>query len=313
MLQKMKQPCGPCDERSPDILVSDRTASGEGGCHEGHGEDVLHVVVPINNYVQYKRRYELFEKFLEHMDSLPGIVVYIVEVALHERPFVCTDAHNPRHLQLRTNSVMWHKENMINLMVERLPRNWQYVAWIDGDIEFQNKNIAFETIHQLQTYDVVQMFQSVVNQGPDGQVISTFNSFCYEYAKRGFSLESDFRKYSHFHPGFCYAATRKGWNAMGGLIDFAILGSADHSMILGLIGQIDQSRPGNVSEAYKRRLKEWERRVERGIQRNIGYVKGTILHGWQGLFAFDQPKPRLRDQLRFYFLQRNEDTIDYQG
>jgi hypothetical protein len=342
MLQKMKEPCGPCDERSPDIIAS--SDNGEPRCYGGphFAEYILHVVVPINNYVQYKRRYELLEKFLQHMATLPGIIVYIVEVALHERPFVCTEANNPRHLQLRTNSVMWHKENMINLMVEKLPRNWKYVAWVDGDIEFQNKHIAHDTIHQLQTHDIVQMFQSVVNQGPDGQVVSTFNGFCYEYAKRGFSLDSDFRKYSHFHPGFCYAATRKGWNAMGGLIDFAILGSADHSMVLGLIGQIDQSRPGNVSDAYKRRLKEWENRVERGIQRNIGFVKGTIMHGWhgrfadrkyverwsiivengynpdtdimrdwQGLYAFDEPKPRLRDQLRHYFLQRNEDTIDF--
>jgi hypothetical protein len=76
--------------------------------------------------------------------------------------------------------------------------------------------------------------------------------------------------------------------------------------------------------------------------RNIGFVDGTIDHwwhgrftdrkyierwqiivnnefnpdtdikrDWQGLYMFDKPKFRLRDQIMHYFLQRNEDTIDY--
>ncbi len=320
--------CKPTDER----IVED---------HKNH--DILHVIVPINNYVQYKRRYELFREFCTQMTATEGVLLYIVEVALGERPFEVTQCDNPRHLQLRTDAVLWHKENMINQMVERLPRNWKYVAWVDGDVHFNNRHIAFETIHQLQHYSVVQMFQSVANMGPDGQIISTHNGFCYEYAKNNYKVPSDLRQYCVWHPGFAWACTRKAWNDMGRLIDFAILGAADHHMALALVGHVNMSRPGNISESYKRRLVDWETRVNRvgSIQGNIGYVKGTIIHGWhgrfkdrkyqerwviivdcgydpdkdikndwQGLYTFDTPKPRLRDLLRKYFLDRNEDTTD---
>lgn len=304
--------------------------------------DVLHVVVPINNYVRYNRRYELFEEFCEHMNAVQGVKLYIVEVAYGERPFEVTRADNPRHLQMRTHTVMWHKENMINQMVERLPRDWKYVAWIDGDLKFMNPNIAFETIHQLQHHPVVQLFQSVVNLGPEGQVISQHDGFCYQYQQNGYTVPANLTRYRVWHPGFAWACTRKAWDDMGGLIDFAILGAADHHMALGLVGAIDQSRPNNVGESYKRRLKQWENRVERTIMRNVGFVKGTIVHGWhgsfrdrkyrerwdvlvqckydpdidikrdwQGLYTFDQVKPRMRDLLMQYFLQRNEDSIDF--
>lgn len=309
--------------------------------HQSGRHDVLHVVVPINNYVRYNRRYELFEEFCEHMNGLEGIVLYIVEVAFGERPFEVTQAHNPRHLQLRTNTVMWHKENMINQMVERLPRDWKYLAWIDGDVHFHNRHIAFETIHQLQHHDIVQMFQSVSNLGPDGNVISHHEGFCYQYIQNNYVVPNNLTKYKVWHPGFAWACTRKAWNDMGGLMDFAILGAADHHMALALVGSVHQSRPGTISESYKRKLTQWQDRVERTIQRNVGFVKGTIIHGWhgsfkdrkyrerwdiliscaydpdadikrdwQGLYTFDKVKPKLRDLLKQYFLQRNEDSTD---
>ena len=326
-------PCAPSDQRSP-ITDSDSHCQAV---------DVLHVVVPINNYVRYRRRYELFVEFCRHMETIPGVVLYVVEVALGERPFMATRKDHPRHLQLRTQDIMWHKENMINLMVKQLPRNWKYVAWIDGDVHFNNPNVAYETIHKLQSHEVVQMFQSAVNLGPDGQVHSHHDSFCYQYQKNGYTVPHDFRKYKVWHPGFAWACTRKAWNDMGGLIDFAILGAADHHMALALVGHVDLSRPGNINEAYKRKLRLWQDRVERpgAIQRNIGFTSGSLIHSWhgrfqdrkyverwailsqcdynpdtdikvdwQGLYQFDMPKHRLRDLLRMYFLERNEDTTD---
>src|SRR5947207_773371 len=100
-------------------------------CNEADNDaDVLHVIVPISNYICYKKRYELFEKFKKHIESLDNIKLYIVEVAFKDRDFVVTEKNNPRHLQLRTESEIWHKENMINLMVQRLPEKWRYVAWV---------------------------------------------------------------------------------------------------------------------------------------------------------------------------------------
>lgn len=321
--------------------ATDDSKSCDCSCEKCCAPDVLHVITPINNYYCYKRRYELFQEYVKHMESLPGIRLYIVEVALGDRPFVATDKNNPRHMQLRTNAVIWHKENMINQMAENLPRNWKYMAWVDGDVEFKDREIAYSTIHQLQKYDVVQMFQSVVNLGPKGEVLNTHESFFSQYAKNNFVVPRDFKKYAVWHPGFAWACTRKAYNDMGRLIDFAILGAGDHHMALALVNAVEQSCPTQMHPNYRKKLIQWQDRVERTIQRNCGYVKGTIIHGfhgrfadrkyserwsilidtqfdpevhikndWQGLYIFDAPNPRLRDLIRRYFDERNEDTID---
>jgi hypothetical protein len=304
--------------------------------------DLLHVIVPINNYVRYQSRYTLFAEFCRNMSRAAGVALYIVEVAFGERPFMVTTAGNSHHIQLRTHTVLWHKENSINLAVQRLPRDWKYVAWVDGDIQFLNPNFATETIQMLQHHKMVQMFESVANLGPSGETLGTHTGFGARYVKNGFNPPEKEPKYGNvWHPGFAWACTREAWNGLGGLVDFAILGAADHHMAWALIGAVEKSCPGGISHSYMRRLKAWQARADRAIQRNIGFVKGTIIHGWhgrfsdrkyierwsiitgngydpdydikpdwQGLHTWDTPKYRLRDQVMQYFLERNEDTVD---
>lgn len=301
--------------------------------------EILHVIVPINNYVRYKRRYELFHKFIETISSSTNIVVHIVEIAFGDRPFMVTSPGQPNNLQLRTKDEIWHKENSVNLMIQRLPRDWKYVAWLDADITFYNPDFAIETIHQLQHYGVVQMFSDVINLGPDDEVDSRYKSFCCQYLSgKQFALDGS---YEFWHPGFAWAMRRETFDAIGGLIDFAILGSADHHMALCFVEMAEKSLPGNVNSAYSKKVLNYQRRCQEYLKKNIGYVKGTIIHhwhgkfknrkykerwsilidngynpdedvkrDWQGLYIFDTSKPKLRDDIRAYFRQRNEDSID---
>jgi len=97
--------------------------------------DKLHVIAVVSNPVRYASRYALYKKFKEHMELQPLVVLHTCEVAFGRRPFEIPDAE----LKLRTYDEIWHKENMINLMMQRLPAGWKYVAWIDADVEFRGK------------------------------------------------------------------------------------------------------------------------------------------------------------------------------
>lgn len=148
-----------------------------------------------------------------------------------------------------------------------------------------------------------------------------------------------------YHPGFAMAARREAINKLGGLIDCAVLGAADNHMAKALIGDGHLSYHPDVTPEYKRQIDEWEQRAELHIRRNVGYVEGLLLHNWhgpkrdrkywdrwkiivdnqfdphldlkkdsQGLWQLvDRLEPRsikLRDQVRQYFAQRNEDSIE---
>ena len=120
-------------------------------------EDFLHTVMVISNPCLYQIRYKLAYEFIERMQKEDSIILYIVELAYGDQEFMVTEENNPRHLQLRANiPPLWHKENMINLGIEKLlPSDWKAVAWVDADIEFDNPHWASDTLNVKNTESVL--------------------------------------------------------------------------------------------------------------------------------------------------------------
>ncbi len=299
----------------------------------------FHVVTMVSNPVRFASRYQLYTEFRDRM-ARAGLPLLTAEIAFGDRPFAVTSAGDPRAVQLRSRHELWHKENALNIAISRLPDDWRYVAWIDADVEFVRPDWACETVQQLQHHPVVQMFDSAIDLGPEMQTLHVHTGFAASYLRgrpRG-------RNYAHWHPGYAWAARREAIDAMGGLIDWAILGSADHHMAVGLIGGLgdDHVTPkSRLSPRYRHELECWQDRVVAGLHRDMGCVRGTLLHhwhgkkkdrrygdrwqiltrnqfdpglhlhrDWQGLWQLADGFPRLRDEIRAYFRARNEDSID---
>jgi hypothetical protein len=101
------------------------------------------VITVVFNPIKYRSRYELYHKFDEHM-TRSGVILLTVEcifdvddeLGLPKQKFELTRSTDPRHLQIKAPSVLWLKENLINIAVKRLPLYIEYVAWLDADIEF---------------------------------------------------------------------------------------------------------------------------------------------------------------------------------
>jgi hypothetical protein len=308
-------------------------------CNSYGDPKTLHVISVISNPVQFSTRYELYRKFEREMKQA-GVNLITVEMAFGHRPHCVTEAGNPSHVQLRSFDEIWHKENMINLGVERLPTDWEYVAWIDSDVSFIDPNWVKNTIDSLQHYHVVQLFQHAIDLGPKNENVQNHNGFVSQYlsgAPRG-------PGYTFWHPGYAWAMRREAFDAVGGLIDIAILGAGDHHMALGFIHQARQSIPGDMSLPYLQELLRWEDRCRKYIKKDIGFLPGTLLHGWHGkkknrkyverwgilrdfkynpitdlkedwqglwqLVVEDDRQIGLRDGIRAYFRQRSEDSTD---
>jgi hypothetical protein len=306
----------------------------------------LYVVAPISNPSRYRSRYALYRDFEKYIADA-GAVLYTVEAAYGDRDFAITDPANPRHVRLRTSHELWHKENLINIGVSRLPADWKYVAWIDADVRFARPDIVAETIHQLQHHSVVQMFAHATDLGPQHQPLRSFEGFVAQWlqssAQSG-SAKSRSHHYGVWHPGYAWACRRDAWDHLGGLIDFAVIGSADRYMACALIGEITQALSLDLArgcQAYTQWCFEWQARAETHIKHNIGFVDGLLLHyfhgakknrgymnrsavlwknrfdpakdikrDWQGLWQLADRKIALRDGLRAYFRSRDEDSTE---
>jgi hypothetical protein len=268
------------------------------GSKQLQGTATLHVCTMISNPVRYASRYRLFDAFKAQNDG-EHICHWTVEVAYGDRPFAVTDPNNPRHLQLRTKSELWHKENALNLLfahVLRMAPEAEYFAWVDADVTFARPDWAYETIQQLQHFQVVQMFSHCLDLGPKYQPVGTMkNSWAWMYynepapvktAKAGQMKTANgyygTSKCGYWHPGFAWAARRGALNSLGCLLDRCIVGSADWHMAAALIGQAEQTLSRQLQPAYKREVLEWQERAVALVRGNIGYVDGLLAHHWHG-------------------------------
>ena len=246
-------------------------------------EEKLNVIIVISNPCLYARRYILMKQFVDRIQKYDSAFVnlFIVELAYKDQIYMVTDQANPNHLQLRTEVPLWHKENMINIAVQKLlPKNYKAFAWIDADVEFESCTWALDTLKILNgSKDIVQLFSHAADLNSNEIAMRVFNSAGYQYSKQlPFSGKGD----NFWHPGFAWAITRRAYEKIGGLYELGILGSGDNIMMFSLLGNGLKSINKDSSEGYKQSITEYEKKMK---TLRFGYVPGLIRHYFHGTKA----------------------------
>lgn len=263
--------------------------------------DPLYVILVVVNALRTRVRWKHYQDALQRIVEGGGIPI-TVEAAFGKRDFAVTNPGNPYHVQVRCISELWLKEALINRGVARLSElhpDWPKVAWIDADVNFESDDVMDSTRHELEHYDVVQMWSRSLDMDSNGEPTGTMAysyGACYvegiprpeiEVGKR-----SDYYYYQvegkhgiYWHPGYAWACTREWWDRVGGLIDWAIIGNGDFYMAQGMCGLIADTYK-SPSPSYALLMLEWQRRCMRalsdGNNGGLGYVKGFITHKWHG-------------------------------
>ncbi len=255
---------------------------------------MLHVVTAYANPLRSQNRAALHRRFVSHMlDS--GVELTVVECAFGNLPFEMAD-DRVRHIPVRARALSWVKESLLNIGIARLPPDWRYVAWIDDDLMFRRSDWVDATLHALNLHDIVQPWCDCYDLGPNGEHLATHRSFARQM-RDGCSLRPGYAAFAH--PGYAWAATRQALDWVGGLIDTAALGAADHHMAMALAGQWQLSVPGDMTAGYIDPIRRWQERAMQHMSERLGVVAGTIEHGWHG------PKKRRRYVERWDVLRRH--------
>lgn len=245
--------------------------------------DLLHVVTARANPLRWQTPDRIYTDWVKHMLA-SGVQLTVVECQFGDRDFTA-DIPGVQHVGVRSKAMCWTKEGLLNIGISRLPPGWKYVAWIDSDVFFRRKDWATETVHALQHYDVIQPWSDCYDLGPNEEHIETHRSFGRLWYERQPIMQgpnAGDSTYRFAHPGYAWAATRRAMECLGGLIETAALGAADHHMAMALIGRVKDSIHGAMTDGYKRPLHQWQARAEQHIVRNLSYISGTIEHAFHG-------------------------------
>jgi hypothetical protein len=260
-------------------------------------DSTLYVIGVISNPVRYHSRYRIAREWVRQMAVTPNVKLILVEAAYGDRHHELAHAdvglqcEQYDHVKLRTHSEAWIKEGMINIGMRHAVARYdaQYLAWIDADVFFpriaddQPNRWALETIHQLQVYEVVQPWQTVADLGPHGETMQSFKSFGFQHQRRVKKQTHPTQPYEYSHTGMAWACTRSFYEAVNGkLMDFPILGSADHHMAFAMINEVNKTIHAGMQPSFFRRCYEWQAKAFEACSGEVGFTPGGIVHWFHG-------------------------------
>lgn len=303
-------------------------------------EQTLHVATAYNNPFRWRTRRELANDFRHHMQTSPNVLLHVGELAYGDRPFECTSPEDPLDIQLRTRHELFHKENILNRIIQSFPPNWKYGAWIDADFHITRHDWALEAIHQLQHYDFVQLFSGYADLS--GGIYGTAHlpmritpSFTFNYIQNGYRLPDGYenggwrkkgvdlgyygavttpgRRGGVGATGGAWAFRRSAFEAVGGLLDQCILGHGDWFMTFGLVGEeAPDMHIDGYSSDYRQVITEWQRNAAR-LKKNIGYVDAFAVHHFHGSKARRGYASRDTILVKHHFAPTSDLRRDWQG
>jgi hypothetical protein len=289
------------------------------------------------NPAGYQSRIRNHEIFADNM-AKQNVNLVTIELAFGQDNF-----HLKNTIQLRANSVLWQKERMINYAMTQLPKECKYIAWVDGDVLFQDNNWADLAVNMLQTNDVLQLFQEVYHLPPkestfSGKHVGLERSFVWQIKNHANALDlRRANKLPYATVGFAWAARKEIFDRVGGMYDKHVLGSNDNLVIDCCLNSFDLHHYwNNVNDELKADMKEWAARFGVGTFR-VDYLPVTIYHLFHGhkkfrgyigreqivkkykydpkvdirlennVYEWNTDKPGLHEDCHNYFYTRKED------
>ena len=289
-----------------------------------------------------RKNYEMFAQTLKQS----GIPLLTVECAFGDEPFNLPNTIDV--VKVRSKSMLWQKERLLNLGISWLPESCKYVAWLDCDLVFTNPNWARQTVAVLKQSPIAQVFQTCHRLPQEYSSAESVGHICESFGSitpsDPIAVLNTGKFEDHGHTGYGWAARRDILDKHG-LYEYAIAGSADHYMAHAIYGDFDGvciQRLMNNNQQLVRHFAEWGKNFYDDVQGNLGVVPGEVLHLWHGdlvnrnygvrhkelarlnfdpftdivaqpgkplELVVDDAKQSLRDWFKGYFASRQEDGV----
>lgn len=224
-----------------------------------------------------------YERFRDSLQSA-GIHLVTVECAFKDSAFQLEKAEDV--LQVRSNSVLWQKERLLNIALDAVREKFSKVAWLDADVLFSNPDWATNASALLNEYEIVQLFEHSAQLASGASIYNGEGqerySIGFEVATTGVTAVKA-NPAMHGHTGYAWAARTDALK--DGLFDGAIIGGGDHLMAHAMLGDFETPCldtlffADNKSRQFYR---EWAERFYPAVNGRVTYVPGTVLHMWHG-------------------------------
>ena len=249
----------------------------------------LWAITSYFNPVGYTRRLANYRLFRKHL----AVPLVTVELSFNGR-FELRREDADILVQIRGTDVMWQKERLLNIGIERVPGNCDKIAWLDCDIIFGSDDWVEWAIRGLDEFSLVHLFQErhdLLSETKPEQLSSweippTSQSVVYKIAKGEATPEDLFLANAPLETrstaGLAWASRRDVLERHG-LYDACILGSGDRSILCAALGKLEYgARALRMNPKRIEHYNLWAQPFFAALRGHVGNIQGRVFHLWHG-------------------------------
>jgi GR25 family glycosyltransferase involved in LPS biosynthesis len=222
------------------------------------------------SYINIKYNYSIFSKKIKEKADL-----FTIELSF-DGEFYCNDK-NTIKINGNKNNVLWQKERLLNILLEKIPKEYTNIAWIDCDILFNNPNWVEECNKKLENCKVVQLYEFAdrLNEKDEvGSISRGIISRISEIKKVDLNISLGI-------PGFAWAARREVLEEIG-FLDTQIIGGGDSLMCNSFLGNNNTGIVNQMNESWKKHYIDWSNKAIQVVNKSVDFVSGRITHLYHG-------------------------------
>lgn len=239
-----------------------------------------------NDYINLKYNYLKFsEKIKEKADLFP------IELSFDGNFFI--EDENVIRIKGKKENILWQKERLLNIALEKLPKEYTNVAWIDCDILFDNENWVEEVNEKLKKYKILQLFDRAKRLDRYNNIDQNSISI----VKRSID-KNNINPINGGVPGFAWAIRREVIEKIK-FLDTQIIGGGDFLMYLSSINHIDNFLTETMNSKWVIAYKKWAYKALKEVNYSINNISGNITHLYHGSM------PNRNYQNRYKILNEN--------
>lgn len=296
----------------------------------------------IENYVNPQRNDMAvcicFFSFCNYNNTIRNLLIVLNDLQKAKIPYFIIELLYPKQISIVPNptiiahaeTVMFHKENLLNVLEKIIPSKFSKLMFLDCDIRFTMTNWYDENSKLLDESNVIQPMEFVKSN-----TIGNKSSIA-TIAKSPYEKEINLMNY---HPGYALGIDRTLFHKIGGFYDKAVIGSGDtifwNSIFKAMnLPTIKAEQSAKHTQAYKD-INLYERKIETNKKDlKINFLKnnyaihlphgsfknrhyGDRSNGWDiknidlyknkyGIYEFKNEK--LNKYMQSYFQNRKEDN-----
>jgi len=240
--------------------------------------DLLYIVCPIYSFGRAYDTwlYELHVNFQHYMKSIgiPFITFEAVKSYTDEEYILTKPNNEPYEMQGYYNNISYIRENLLNVAIQRIKVDWEYVAWIDAHQVLENIFWWEEAIHKAEHYAAVQLFSDSIRL--DNQNKTTI--FRAGFIKTSFFMQDINKVDVQLEFGNAHILTRNYYEKIGYIHDECFATGCDWAYLQAALpkGSFYLLEPGFPH--YNSTHQDWLFRTKPIFHGSRAYVSGNIYH-----------------------------------